>query len=153
MAFTTDKTGLALKANIKIATQGSTWSSHLNRAFKSKGDILICTYSLPNMIHIEKILDKCSDHITIIANANFLGRAETLKVYYPKLKIYVADDMHAKVVLVSPGTVWLTSANFGSDGWFENTIGIHNKDVYNFYINEILKYMCKTNLIEVKGYY
>jgi phosphatidylserine/phosphatidylglycerophosphate/cardiolipin synthase-like enzyme len=151
MTFKTDGGGLAVKANIKVssAASASTWNTRLSHIGHNHCDIFICTYSLPDLKYLGLIFDKRSEGITILVNSKFIDKAKTLKALYPDLKILLAPDTHAKIVLVSPETVWLSSANFGQSRWFENTVGIKNKDVYNFYENEIKKFMRSSEIEEL----
>ena len=50
------------------------------------------------------------------------------------------------MVLIHPNTIWLSSANFGKSGWFENTIGIKNKEVYDFYKKQIDSFIEKNRI-------
>jgi phosphatidylserine/phosphatidylglycerophosphate/cardiolipin synthase-like enzyme len=149
--FKTDGGGLAIKADIKVssAASASTWNTRLSQIQHSCNEIFICTYSLPNLEYLERILDKRSARITILANSKFVDKAYELKKSYPDLKIKLAPDTHAKIVLIYPNTVWLSSANFGRSGWFENTVGIKNKDVYNFYENEIKRFISGSKIEEI----
>jgi hypothetical protein len=90
---------------------------------------------------MSKILDKRSSYVTIIYNSRFSQRGKALQRKYPKLRLIARPDVHAKIVLIEPETVWLSSANFGRSGWFEHTIGIHSSAAYNFYMTEILEYL------------
>ena len=151
MPFKTDNGGLALRANIKVSAAASSWSTRLSQIMSRDGEIIICTYSLPNMDYIDKIFDKRSKEITILANSTFYSRALELKQKYPALNIILAANTHAKMVLISPGTVWLSSANLGKSGWFENTVGIKSKEVYEFYHSEIMSFIEKHKIIELNG--
>jgi phosphatidylserine/phosphatidylglycerophosphate/cardiolipin synthase-like enzyme len=151
MAFKTDGGGIAVKANIKVSSSASasSWNTRLSQIKYQLGEIFICTYSLPDQGYIGQILGKRSTGVTILANSKFLNKAKVLKTLYPSLNIKLAPDTHAKIVLVSPDTVWLSSANFGKSGWFENTVGIKNTDVYNFYENEIKRFMSGSKIEEL----
>lgn len=144
MSFKTDAGGLALRLNdAKLMTTEtcSTWNTRLSQIGKSGSQVIICTYSLPDVDYICRILDKRSRNVTLIVNDKFRSRAEELKRRYPALKIHTRPDVHAKIVLIEPETVWLSSANFGKSGWFENTIGIHSKAAYDFYLDQIQRYL------------
>lgn len=151
MTLKTDGGGLAVSANIKVSStsSASTWNTRLSQIKRVKGEIFICTYSLPDLKYIKQILDKRSTGITILANSKFLEKAIELKFAYPDLKIKLANNTHAKIVLISPETVWLSSANFCHSGWFENTVGIKNKDVYEFYEKEIQYFLSKNKTLEL----
>ena len=105
--------------------------------------VIICTYSLPDLEYSKQIFDKRSKNVTLIVNEKFRNKAEELESIYPDLDICIKNDVHAKMVLVEPKTVWLSSANFGKSDWFEQTIGIHSEEVYSFYFDQINKYLNK----------
>lgn len=144
MPFKTDAGGVAVRLNdakLYVSASASTWNTRLSQIGNISGKVIICTYSLPDIDYIQKILDKRSENVTIIAHEKFRKKAMQLKAIYPSLKIYLKSDVHAKIVLVEPQTVWLSSANFGSSGWFEQTIGIHSRTAYDFYLNALSKYL------------
>ena len=91
----------------------------MNQFEKTKGVATIVTYSLPSLNEIEEILDKRTIGVTIIANSKFEKKAMRIQDHYPDLKIILRPDVHAKMLLVAPEIVWLSSANFGNSGWFE----------------------------------
>ena len=145
--FQTDAGGLALALNdVKLMTTetASSWNTRLSQIARMKGKVIICTYSLPNLKYMEKIFDKRSWDVVLIANdkpKDNEWKVQELQERYPDMEIYLKPDIHAKIILIEPKTVWLSSANFGRSGWFENTIGIHDKEAYDFYYKQISKYM------------
>ena len=74
-------------------------------------------------------------------NSKFEKDATMLRLRYPSLRVILRRDVHAKMVLADPCTVWLSSANFGASGWFESTIGIHSKAAYDFYLEQLSRYL------------
>lgn len=133
MSFKTDNGGVAIKlSDVKLMSSVSTWATRLSQIGKTKGEIIICTYSLPNIEYVKNIFNKRSD-ITIIAHKKFTEKANLLKNFYPKLRIFLKNNVHAKLALIEPKTVWLTSANFGHSNWVEHAIGFHDENVYKFY--------------------
>lgn len=149
MGFKTDCGGLALKipdAKITTSQTASTWNTRLSQIGHVPGRIIICTYSLPNIEYLRRIFDKRSDNILIIAHEKFQAKAAELKREYPGLQIVLKPDVHAKFVLIEPETVWLSSANFGSSGWFEQTIGLHSEAAYRFMLDQVEQYVGKEEL-------
>lgn len=133
----TDNGGLATTARVKVSLgKGSTWATRLSQIGKSSGEIIICTYSLPNLDYMSQILDKRSD-ITIVCHKKFQEKASILQQKYPRLNIILKSDIHAKMVLIQPETVILSSANFGSSGWLEHTITVKSESVYSYYYNRL----------------
>lgn len=144
MPFKTDAGGIALKINdAKLTTSktASTWNTRLSQIAYAPGEIIICTYSLPDMDYLKSIFDKRSSGITIIAHEKFRSKSEKLKAMYPALNIVLRPDVHAKFVLIEPKTVWLSSANFGKSSWFEQTIGLHSKEAYDFMLEQVQHYI------------
>ncbi len=147
--FETDNGGVAVSimdAKILTSETASTWNTRLSQIgttnLKDKR-VIICTYSLPDLEYSKQIFDKRSKNVMLIVNEKFSDKAEELRKLYPDLEIYLRADVHAKIVLVEPRTVWLSSANFGKSNWFEQTIGIHSEEVYNFYLEQINIYLNK----------
>lgn len=133
MSYKTDGGGKVFQCNdIKIMAGASTWSTRLSQIRKMKGEILISTYSLPNMDYIQSIFDKRPYGIKILANSKFKMKAQQIKKIYPKIEIRLLSDMHKKTLLIEPDTVYIGSANFGSSGWREDCIGHHSKDMFQF---------------------
>ena len=142
--FKTDNGGVALKLqDVKLCTTetASTWNTRLSQIGRISGEIIICTYSLPSVSYIEQILDKRSKNVKLIVNTKFSNKVRELKRKYPALKVFCRPNVHAKIVLIEPRTVWLSSSNFGDSGWFEHTIGIHDNVAYKFYREQIMKFL------------
>lgn len=131
--FKTDSGGIALKANVKILTAASTWNTRLSQIARQAGAVLISTYSLPRLDYACKIFSKRSSGTTLLVNSKFRSRAKEILDRFPDIEIYLKDDIHAKLVLIEPETVYLGSDNFGSSKWFETTIGIKSKEAYKHY--------------------
>ena len=140
MSFKSDQGGLAVSADIKVSTQASTWNTCLTQLLRGKTEITICTFSLPrNSDYLKKLFDKRSKNVTIIANSKFETEARLLKLRYPDLRIILSPQVHAKMALAAPDKVWLSSENLVHSRNFENTIGIHNRIVYDFYMAELTR--------------
>lgn len=145
MSFKTDAGGLATKCCIKVSTtqSGSTWNTRLSQLLKDEKELIICTYSLPEIKYVTKILSKRENGrgITLLVHDKFKEKAVLLKQDYPELKIFLATNTHAKLIISPPETVWLSSANLGDSGWFESTIGLKSREAYDYYQNQILKFI------------
>lgn len=145
--FKTDNGGKAVKiedAKIVTSENASTWNTRLSQigtANLKNNRVIICTYSLPDLEYSKQVFDKRSKNVMLIVNEKFRDRAKALENIYPDLEIHLKHDVHAKMVLVEPQTVWLSSANFGKSDWFEHTIGIHSEEVYKFYLEQINRYL------------
>lgn len=138
MSFKTDHGGLAVRADIKVSTQASTWNTRLSQLLRGEAEIIICTFSLPKSSdYLMKLFNKRSRGVTIIANSKFESEALLLKTRFPDLRIMLSPHTHAKMALATPDKVWLSSENLVHGRNFENTVGIHNRAVYDFYIAEL----------------
>ena len=137
MSFQTDGGGVKCRCNdIKILTGSSTWSTRLSQIGKVKGEILICTYSLPNLDYVQGIFSKRPYGIKLIANSKFRHKAQQIKAVYPEIEIGLLEDMHKKTLLIEPQTIFIGSANFGKSGWRENCIGFHSPKMFTVYREE-----------------
>ena len=135
MKAKTDTDGEAI--NIKDAKlffgDNSTWATRLSQLAKVKGNVYISTFSLPDLPYAQEILEKRPRDIFIIAHSMFNTKALAIKDAFPDIRIALRDDIHAKIVLAEPETVWLSSANFGRSGWIEHGIGMHSPEAFEFY--------------------
>lgn len=140
MSFKTDSGGLMFHSGKISINHGSTWNTKLSQIGRNNKKIIIVTYSLPHYsTYTTKILDKRIDgeNITIIAHEKFRDRATWLRDRYPKLEIILVNRVHAKLVLIEPETVWLSTENFGRSTWLEASIGIHDKSAYDYVMKEL----------------
>lgn len=54
-----------------------------------------------------------------------------LKRGFPEVRIALHGNNNAKVVLVAPDTVWVSSADFGKTARIESTVGLHSSALFN----------------------
>ena len=140
MSLTSDCGGLALKADIKLSTQTSTWKTRLIALLRSNAEITICTFSLPKREdYLAGLFRIRTKGVTIIANQKFEREANALKSAYPELCIILSPKVHAKMALASPDKVWISSENLINGSSFEGTVGIHSKAAYAFFMAELQK--------------
>lgn len=140
MSFSTDCGGLALKADIKLSTQTSTWRTRLTALLRSDDEITICTFSLPKRTdYLASLFRVRSKGVTIIVNQKFEHEAKALKSIYQELCIILSPNVHAKMALASPDKVWLSSENLVKGSSFEGTVGIHSIAAYTFLMAELQK--------------
>ncbi len=140
--FATDKYGITLKLqDIKIASGYSSWKTIMNQFGRTKGVVTIVTYSLPSMEEIDEILTRRTEGVTIIANSKFEKKAKLIKEKYPELKIILLPDIHAEQLLIAPEIVWLSSANFGNSGWYEQWVGMHSRIAYKHCLQQLNEFL------------
>ncbi len=132
MTFQTDGGGFAFGCNdIKLSFAASTWAMKLSQLPRQKGVCRIITYSLPDMSYVRTQFERRPYDIWLVANAKFQRRAEEIKRAFPDIRVALHPEVHTKLLLIEPGTIWLSSANFGSSGWHEMGIGLHHSAAHN----------------------
>ncbi len=132
MAFKTDGGGLAFKCNdAKLCVGASTWATRLSQLGRMKGVVRIITYSLPEMDYVSEQLGRRPYDIFLLAHTKFLSRAKQIRQQFPLIRVVVHPEVHSKVLLIAPRTILISSANFGSSGWHETTIGFQSKEAHD----------------------
>ena len=53
-----------------------------------------------------------------------------LKLRFPEVRIALHRRNNAKVVLVAPDTVWVSTADFGKTTQIESAVGLHSCTVF-----------------------
>lgn len=140
MAFKTDHSGLAFKcSDIKLATRAGTWGTRLSQLKNQNGTARIITYSLPRIEYVKEQLERRPGNIYLIAHEKFQAQAQAIKSSFPRIEVAVHRGVHSKVLLIEPVTIWISSANFGDNGWHETTIGLHSKDAHDWYVENMFK--------------
>ncbi|WP_143047720.1 hypothetical protein [Variovorax sp. YR266] len=56
--------------------------------------------------------------------------ARMLKLRFPEVRIALHHNNNAKVVLVAPDTVWVSSADFGKTARIKSAVGLHSNIVF-----------------------
>lgn len=132
MAFSDDNGGFAFSCDdAKMSICASTWNTRLSQIARVAGPILIMTGSLPEPEYISQILGKRPRDIFIIANTSAVAEARLLKSRFPAIRIALHPNNNAKVVLVAPDTVWVSSSDFGKTTKIEAAVGMHSVFVFN----------------------
>lgn len=132
MVFLDDSSGFAFSCgDAKISVGTGSWSVRLSQIARVTGSIYIVTGKLLDPDYVSQILGKRPHNISIIANANARKEANTIKRSFPGVRIALHNDCNAKVALVEPDTVWISSADFGRSTMIESTIGLHSINVFN----------------------
>jgi len=140
MAFKTDCGGTALTANIKVSNKATTWNTRLSQIGRHDKAVTIVTFSLCDFEYISKIVSKRKNGagITIVCNSKYEPNAWLLKRAFPELKMYVSPYAHAKLALIEPEIVWVSSENLGhKSSTFDASVGIHDEEAYKHYYSQI----------------
>src|SRR5258708_4519609 len=128
MAFKNDEHGFVFKCDdIKITRDSTTWAMRLSQLARQPGTVYILTYSLPVPAAIQTSLSKHPQNLYLIANSLFQERAIQLARANPGIHVGLRPDMHSKVVMVAPETLYVSSENFGHSGMHETTVGFHSE--------------------------
>lgn len=131
MVFSNDSRGFAFSCeDAKMSICPCTWNTRLAQIARVIGPILIMTGALPDSEYIAQTLGKRPRDIFIIANASAQNEAKTLKRRFPDVRIALHLNSNAKVVLVAPDTVWVSSADFGRTTQIESAVGLHSISVF-----------------------
>ena len=131
MAFSDDGGGFAFSCDdAKMSICASTWNTRLSQIARVAGPILIMTGLLPDVEYISQIIGKRPRDIFIIANSAAHSEAVQLKTKFPSIRIVLHGNNNAKVVLISPDTVWVSSSDFGKTKQIEAAVGLHSSSLY-----------------------
>ena len=131
MAFSDDNGGFAFSCDdAKMSICASTWNTRLSQIARVTGPIYIMTGLLPDTTYISQIIEKRPREIFIIANASARENAQSIKRSFPGVRIVLHRNSNAKVVLVAPETVWVSSSDFGKSVQIESAVGMHSSVLY-----------------------
>ncbi|MCC4610525.1 hypothetical protein LL963_00170 [Xanthomonas campestris pv. esculenti] len=132
MAFGDDNGGFAFACDdAKMSICASTWNTRLSQIGRVTGPIFVMTGLLPDTTYISQIIGKRPSNIFIIANSAAQVSAQSLKHSFPNIRIVLHPKNNAKVVLVAPDTVWVSSSDFGKSDQIESAVGMHSEALYN----------------------
>jgi len=142
-----------MTTSVKLSNKGTTWNTRLQHIGKHDNEVIIVTFSLCNFEYISKLVSKRERGagITIICNSKYEMNAYLLKKEFPDLKIYVNPYAHAKLALIGPETVWLSSENLGrKQNTFDASIGIQSPEAYDHYHSQIESLLRSRDTNEIK---
>lgn len=138
MAFRDDNGGFSFSCDdAKFSVCASTWNTRLSQLGKMQGSLYIMTHHLPNVDYISEIISKRPHNIFIIANEDARENAIKIKAKFPSVRIALHKKMNAKVVLIAPETVWISSSDFGESKMVESALGFHSVQVCNKAIEDL----------------
>lgn len=132
MAFSDDAGGFAFSCHdAKMSIGTSTWNTRLSQLSRVSGPMLVMTGLLPDITYISQIIGKRPRDIFIIASTEAEAEARLLKQQFPEIRVALHKSNNAKVVLVAPDTVWVSSSDFGKSAKTESAVGMHSEELYN----------------------
>lgn len=143
---------LSMLADIKLSSLKSSWESRLREISLSEGEIIICTYSFSDLSKIAHIIGKRQKDVTLIANTKFFNSAYVLKKKCPLVKLYLSPHSHAKMVLLKPKTVWVSTENFGrAQNSFDATVEVNSEEAYRHFYKQVQNFIKKPTTTEIMG--
>lgn len=133
MTWKDDGHGIACRpAEVKVYHNGHhTWGMKLSQLNRQYGVVRIITYSLPNVEYAVNLLGKRPQNIFVVCHAKFIERARAIKKALPEIRIAIAEELHAKMLMIEPKTVYIGSSNFGHSNWQECEVGIRDNNVHD----------------------
>lgn len=152
MPFKTDTGGLALTADVKLSNKSTTWNTRLQHIGENDCLVTIVSFSLADVEYISRILSrrKTGRNLRLICNTRACVNAVRLKKEFPEMRVYLHPMAHAKLVLIEPEMVWVSSENIGHKlKSFDATIGIMGKEAYDHYAEQIDSLLRSSNTIEI----
>jgi PLD-like domain len=133
MTWRDDNHGMVTRSSeIKCYFDSHSWPMKLSQLHRQRGLVRVATYSL-NAEHAVDIFRRRPHDIRIICNGKFRSEARLLAARLPLLEIACRDDMHAKLVLIEPDTVYLGSMNFVKNMMKDAVLGVRGRDIHQHY--------------------
>ncbi len=136
MTWKNDQHGLLFKSSeIKLYRNGGhTWAMKLSQLPSQVGIVRIVTYSLPDLKYACEQIGRRPKDMYVICHKKFADLAAQIKERYPNVRIAVHDEVHSKICLIAPKTLYVGSANFGVSGWHETEVGIRSSEAHDWYV-------------------
>jgi hypothetical protein len=134
MTWNNDGHGLVCKIpEAKLYRSTHSWAMKLSQLHK-QGDAMVrvATYSL-NAEMAGAIFARRPHHIRVLCNARFLSEAKELMQMLPGVEVQTRTDLHAKLVLIEPATVYLGSANFVNNALNDVSVGLRSRAAHDHY--------------------
>jgi hypothetical protein len=114
------------------------WRPVLKLATEKHVPIHIMTYNLPGLPWLTEQFPRLSmQNVSLLADEEFVAKAEALKRAYRQLKIAVHPKMHSKVALAAPDRVYVSSANLGSMGQHETIVDLSSQILHDWWLETI----------------
>ena len=82
--------------------------------------------------------------IYLVCHSKFKDEAIKLKEFHPQINIATHPKIHAKVVLIEPELLYVSSCNFAGSDWHETTISIRSKESYDNYLMNAFQPLWRT---------
>jgi PLD-like domain len=134
MTWNNDAHGLLVKLNeIKGYLPSHSWGNKLSQLHKQPDKMVrICAYSV-NADYVVSILGRRPNHIRFMCNTKFEPEIKQLRTLLPGIEFRVLGDLHAKMTLIEPDTVYVGSANFVTASLKDVEIGVRSQPLHDHY--------------------
>ncbi|MEA3200084.1 MAG: hypothetical protein QOE90_1512 [Thermoplasmata archaeon] len=140
MGWNDDGHGKVFKpTEAKLYGPTHTWAMKLSQLHRQVGVCRIVTYSLPALDYAREQFGRRPFGISLVCNEKFLNQAREIKRTFPRIEIRTHPRVHSKILLIEPGTVYVSSANFGRSmsgikAWHETTLGVRSTAAHDWYV-------------------
>jgi len=124
---------LGSSREIKGYLPSHSWAMKLSQLDKQpNAQVRIATYSV-NVDYAVGILCRRPRLIRFACNSEFWSQAQQLARRLPNIEVRTVDDLHAKLVLIAPATVYLGSANFVKAMLADVSFGVRGPQWHDHY--------------------
>jgi hypothetical protein len=144
--------GILIKpSECKVYDYSHSWGMKLSQLARQKGWVRIVTYSLPSLDYIKQQFERRPFDIWLLANTQFRERALEIKQLFPKVEVALFDKIHAKVLSISPSTLYVGSANFGASHWYEMSIGVRSIEAHDHFVDQFDRLWDAAEILQAKA--
>lgn len=138
MGWENDIHGLVFKSSeLKLYAPSHSYGMKVSQLWRQTGIMRIMTYSLPSVDYVEKQLGRRPYDICVLCHEKFRAKAQAIKEKFPSISIRTLDNIHSKVILIEPKTLYIGSENFGHSGWIETCIGVRSAQAHDWFIEHV----------------
>lgn len=107
------------------------WLYILNQ---NKGkEMHLCTFDNPNAEKVQNAVSLIKGGKVIIGT---LSQEKSWDIVRNFTNVKIKHDSHAKMLLIAPDEVYLSSQNIEHDDWFQTTVYIKDKRAYDHYLDQ-----------------
>jgi hypothetical protein len=140
MGWENDIHGLLFKSSeLKLYAPSHSYGMKISQIWRQTGVMRIMTYSLPSVDYVHKQIGRRPYDIWVLCHEKFRSRAQAIKNKFPGISICTLDNIHSKVILIEPKTLYIGSENFGHSGWIETCIGVRSAQAHDWFFDNVFK--------------
>lgn len=123
------------------------WFDILNR--NAGKEMYLCTFGNPDGNKMHKAVSLITNGKVIIGT-RYSAREWDVEKRYSNVR--VKYDSHAKILLIAPDEVFLSSQNIEYDDWYQTTVHIKDRRAYNHYYEQFMLEWDVNGVTEHKTY-